>query len=65
MQKNTYRLLRFQPITRGRDLGTNLEVLDGLQGQEQVVTNPNDRLKDGQQVRIKVQGQASATKQKV
>ncbi|RCR66538.1 efflux RND transporter periplasmic adaptor subunit [Larkinella punicea] len=59
------RVLRFQPITLGRDFGTTLEVLDGLKGQEQVVTNPNDRLKDGQQVRIKVQEQASATKQKV
>ncbi|MGA0559825.1 efflux RND transporter periplasmic adaptor subunit [Larkinella sp. VNQ87] len=59
------RVLRFQPITLGRDYGTTLEVLSGLQGQEQVVTNPNDRLKDGQQVRIKLQGQSSAPKQKV
>ncbi|WP_128544491.1 efflux RND transporter periplasmic adaptor subunit [Larkinella soli] len=59
------KVLRFQPITLGRDYGTTLEVLGGLRGQEQLVINPNDRLQDGQQVRVKLQGQTSATKQKV
>lgn len=45
--------VRFVPITLGRDYGTNLEVSSGLTGQEQVVTNPNDRLYDGQKVRLR------------
>lgn len=45
--------LRFVPITLGRDYGTTLEALTGLTGQEHVVTNPNDRLRDGQKVRLR------------
>ena len=45
--------IRFVPITLGRDYGTTLEVASGLTGQERVVTNPNDRLQDGQKVRFR------------
>lgn len=45
--------VRFVPITLGRDYGTTLEASSGLTGQELVVTNPNDRLKDGQKVRLR------------
>lgn len=45
--------VRFVPITLGRDYGTTLEVASGLTGQEQVITNPNDRLRDGQKVRFR------------
>jgi RND family efflux transporter MFP subunit len=45
--------VRFVPITLGRDYGTTLEALSGLTGQERVVTNPNDRLRDGQKVRFR------------
>ncbi|UFH55458.1 efflux RND transporter periplasmic adaptor subunit [Spirosoma sp. KNUC1025] len=44
--------VRFVPITLGRDYGTTLEASSGLTGQELVVTNPNDRLRDGQKVRL-------------
>ncbi|GAB2549287.1 efflux RND transporter periplasmic adaptor subunit [Spirosoma aerophilum] len=42
--------VHFVPITLGRDYGTTLEATSGLTGQELVVTNPNDRLRDGQKV---------------
>ncbi|GAB2571333.1 efflux RND transporter periplasmic adaptor subunit [Spirosoma areae] len=45
--------VRFVPITLGRDYGTTLEAIGGLTGQERVVTNPNDRLRDGQKVRFR------------
>lgn len=45
--------IRFVPITLGRDYGTTLEAASGLTGQEYVVTNPNDRLRDGQKVRLR------------
>ena len=45
--------IRFVPITLGRDYGTTIEAATGLTGQERVVTNPNDRLRDGQKVRFR------------
>jgi len=48
--------VRFQPVTLGRDYGTTIEVISGLTGQERVVTNPNDRLRDGQRVRLRKAG---------
>jgi RND family efflux transporter MFP subunit len=39
-------------ITPGRDLGTNIEVLAGLQAGDQVILNPPDSLVSGQQVKI-------------
>jgi RND family efflux transporter MFP subunit len=40
------------PITLGRDYGTEVEVVSGLDGKEKVITNPPDSLVDGQEVRI-------------
>lgn len=40
------------PVTLGRDFGTEVEVLSGLNGNEKVVTNPPDSLVDGQEVRV-------------
>lgn len=48
--------VRFQPVTLGRDYGTTIEVTSGLTGNERVVTNPNDRLKDGMKVRLRQSG---------
>ena len=45
--------IRFQAVTLGRDYGTAIEITSGLTGSERVVTNPNDRLKDGQKVRLR------------
>ncbi len=44
--------VKFQKIQVGRDLGTELEVTDGLSGKEQVVSNPGERLADGVEVQI-------------
>jgi len=40
-------------ITVGRDYGTTLEVLQGLDTNDWIVLNPADSLDDGQEVRVK------------
>ena len=40
-------------ITVGRDYGTTLEVLQGLDVKDWIVLNPADSLEDGQEVRVK------------
>ena len=45
--------VRFQPLTLGRDYGTTIEVTSGLTGDERVITNPNDKLKEGMKVRLR------------
>src|SRR6266481_3734860 len=42
-----------KPLTIGRDYGTNLEVLQGLDVNDWIVLNPADSLDDGQEVRVK------------
>jgi len=44
------------PITLGRDFGTEVEVVSGLDGSEKVITNPPDSLVDGQEVRSATPG---------
>ena len=39
------------PLTLGRDFGSEVEVLTGLSGDEQLVVNPPDSIVSGQQVR--------------
>jgi len=43
------------PISLGRDFGTEVEVVSGLDANESVVTNPPDSLVEGQQLRIATQ----------
>jgi RND family efflux transporter MFP subunit len=40
-------------ITVGRDYGTSLEVLQGLDPKDWIVVNPEDSLEEGQEVRVK------------
>jgi RND family efflux transporter MFP subunit len=40
------------PITIGRDFGTEIEVVSGLQGDESIVVNPADSLISGSPVRV-------------
>ena len=40
-------------LTVGRDCGTTLEVLEGLDAHDWIVLNPADSLDDGQEVRVK------------
>ena len=41
-----------QPVTLGRDYGNSLEVVSGLDGDEQIIVNPPDSLEAGQTVRV-------------
>jgi RND family efflux transporter MFP subunit len=45
--------IHLQPLTIGRDYGTSLEVLSGLNVDDWIVINPADSLEDGEQVRVK------------
>jgi RND family efflux transporter MFP subunit len=40
--------LRRRTVTLGRDFGKQVEVTDGLSGDERLVVNPRDDLRDGQ-----------------
>jgi RND family efflux transporter MFP subunit len=44
------------PIALGRDFGTEVEVISGLDGSESVITNPPDSLVAGEEVREAKQG---------
>ena len=44
---------KLQPLTIGRDYGTTLEVLQGLNAGDWIVLNPADSLEDGVQVNVK------------
>lgn len=44
--------IHLQPIQIGRDLGTKLEILDGLQPTDKVVLNPPDSLEEGEAVDV-------------
>lgn len=46
------RVLHFVPVTLGRDYGTEIEVVQGLDGHESLVVNPTDELQDGMTVQI-------------
>ena len=41
------RIVHFQKVQPGRDYGTTLEILDGLQDGEYVVVDPGDAVKEG------------------
>jgi len=43
-------------VQTGRDLGTEIEILSGLSGSEQVINNPPDNLSDTQQVNVIASG---------
>jgi RND family efflux transporter MFP subunit len=44
--------LRTQKVNLGRDFGASVEVLVGLKGEERLVVNPSDDLRDGQAVQV-------------
>lgn len=51
---------KLMPITVGRDFGTKVEVLSGVQADDSVILDPSDSLIDGLSVRVReVQGQQS------
>jgi multidrug efflux pump subunit AcrA (membrane-fusion protein) len=46
-----------RPITIGRDYGTTLEILGGVELGDRIVVNPADSLEDGQQVHVAPENQ--------
>jgi hypothetical protein len=50
---DTNHKIRLRSLTIGRDYGTSLEVLQGLQDSDWIVVNPADSLDEGQEVRVK------------
>ena len=43
--------IHFIKVKQGRDLGDKIEILEGLQGNEKLITNIKDDLKEGQKVK--------------
>jgi len=52
--------VHLKPITIGRDFGTKVEILGGLDANDQIVLNPADSLEDGQEVNVKSGGSAQS-----
>jgi RND family efflux transporter MFP subunit len=44
--------VRLVPIAIGRDYGSTVEVVSGLEATDQIIVNPADSLEDGQQVNV-------------
>jgi RND family efflux transporter MFP subunit len=49
--------VRLHPITIGRDYGTTLEILGGVEAQDRIIINPADSLEDGQPVNVAPENQ--------
>jgi RND family efflux transporter MFP subunit len=45
--------LHFVPVSIGRDMGTHVEVLNGLQASDELVASPSDLLHEGQRVQVR------------
>lgn len=50
--------IKLKTVIIGRDFGSSIEILGGLESQDRIVVNPADSLEDGQQVRVKTEGGA-------
>jgi len=44
--------VHLKPVTIGRDYGTEVEILSGLDPSESIVLNPSDSLEEGQAVNV-------------
>lgn len=49
--------IKLKTVIIGRDFGSSLEILGGLEATDRIVVNPADSLEDGEQVRVKESGQ--------
>jgi multidrug efflux pump subunit AcrA (membrane-fusion protein) len=45
--------IHFAPVMIGRDMGTQIEVLSGIQPSDTLVASPSDLLREGQQVQAR------------
>ncbi|SDF28568.1 efflux RND transporter periplasmic adaptor subunit [Terriglobus roseus] len=50
---NSQHNLHFIPVTIGKDMGKEIEVLAGLNGEESLVASPSDVLSEGQHVEVR------------
>jgi RND family efflux transporter MFP subunit len=50
---NADHTIHFAPVSIGKDMGTQVEVLAGLQGSESLVASPSDLLNEGQHVEVR------------
>jgi membrane fusion protein, multidrug efflux system len=55
--------VQLRPIGIGRDYGSAVEVVSGLQASDQIIVNPADSLEDGQQVNVAGPKQQGSEKQ--
>jgi multidrug efflux pump subunit AcrA (membrane-fusion protein) len=46
------RIVHFEKVQPGRDYGTTLEILDGLDDGDYVVVDPGDAVKEGAMVQV-------------
>jgi RND family efflux transporter MFP subunit len=53
--------VHLKQVSIGRDFGTKVEILGGLDANDQIVVNPADSLEEGQQVRIKAEDKAKGS----
>ena len=51
--------VHLKPVIIGRDYGTEVEILGGLEPSESIVLNPSDSLEEGQTVRVTKEGDHS------
>ena len=54
--------IKLAKITLGRDFGTEVEVVAGLEASQTIVLNPSDSITDGQLVRVVKDTAAQAAK---
>ncbi|HEV7552083.1 MAG TPA: efflux RND transporter periplasmic adaptor subunit [Candidatus Angelobacter sp.] len=52
--------VHLKAISIGRDFGTKVEILGGIDPNDQIVVNPADSLEEGQEVNIKTGGEAKS-----
>ncbi|HKD78951.1 MAG TPA: efflux RND transporter periplasmic adaptor subunit [Candidatus Angelobacter sp.] len=52
--------IRLKAISIGRDFGTRIEILSGLDANDQIVLNPADSIEEGQEVNVKAGGGAKS-----
>ncbi len=51
--------MHLKPVIIGRDYGTDVEILGGLEPSESIVLNPSDSLEEGQTVHVTKEGDHS------
>jgi RND family efflux transporter MFP subunit len=53
--------VHFQKVSTGRDLGMEMEILEGLVGDEMIISNPGEQIREGSEVQVVSAGGAIAS----